>query len=131
MERHSDLYDPTSAQACLLLVARVPYRSKHRQSVLSLSSLWCSHALVLVPDALLNLGCKPEYADSITKLGFSLEDLLDSERDAGLGNGGLGRLAACYLDSLSSTNIPGWGYGLRYQYGIFKCVPVRALPEIG
>ena len=49
-----------------------------------------------------------------------MEDLLDQERDAGLGNGGLGRLAACYLDSGASQELPLWGYGLRYKYGIFQ-----------
>ncbi|SGY79236.1 BQ5605_C008g05082 [Microbotryum silenes-dioicae] len=71
-------------------------------------------------NALLNLGVKEEYSEAVKSLGFQMEDLLDNERDAGLGNGGLGRLAACYLDSLSTTNIPSWGYGLRYSYGIFR-----------
>ena len=71
-------------------------------------------------NALLNLGMKEKYQDGIDKLGFNLEDLLDQERDAGLGNGGLGRLAACYLDSSSSQELPLWGYGLRYKYGIFQ-----------
>ena len=71
-------------------------------------------------NALLNLGLKKQYDDGVNKLGFNLEDLIDQERDAGLGNGGLGRLAACYLDSSSSMELPLWGYGLRYQYGIFQ-----------
>src|SRR5882762_5656351 len=71
-------------------------------------------------NALLNLGLKDKYASSVEKLGFSLEDLLDQERDAALGNGGLGRLAACYLDSSATQELPVWGYGLRYKYGIFK-----------
>ena len=68
-------------------------------------------------NALLNLGLKPQYDQGIEKLGFNLEDLIDQERDAGLGNGGLGRLAACYLDSSASQELPVWGYGLRYKYG--------------
>ena len=68
-------------------------------------------------NALLNLGLKPQYADGLGKLGFGLEDLIEQERDAGLGNGGLGRLAACYLDSSASQELPVWGYGLRYKYG--------------
>ncbi|KAI1795462.1 glycogen phosphorylase [Ganoderma leucocontextum] len=71
-------------------------------------------------NALLNLGLKEKYQDGIDKLGFNLEDLIDQERDAGLGNGGLGRLAACYLDSSASQELPVWGYGLRYKYGIFQ-----------
>ncbi|KAI8992832.1 glycogen phosphorylase [Trametes punicea] len=71
-------------------------------------------------NALLNLGLKDKYQEGIDKLGFNLEDLLDQERDAGLGNGGLGRLAACYLDSSASQELPVWGYGLRYKYGIFQ-----------
>ncbi|KIJ64336.1 glycosyltransferase family 35 protein [Hydnomerulius pinastri MD-312] len=71
-------------------------------------------------NALLNIGLKDQFKDGVDKLGFNLEDLLAKERDAGLGNGGLGRLAACYLDSSASQELPVWGYGLRYQYGIFQ-----------
>ncbi|KAF9260379.1 glycogen phosphorylase [Marasmius fiardii PR-910] len=71
-------------------------------------------------NALLNLGLKDQYKEGIKSLGFSMEDLLEQERDAALGNGGLGRLAACYLDSSASQELPLWGYGLRYKYGIFQ-----------
>ncbi|GAA6010057.1 hypothetical protein JCM11491_005847 [Sporobolomyces phaffii] len=73
-------------------------------------------------NALLNLDVKDAYSESVNKLGFPLEDLIDGERDLGLGNGGLGRLAACYIDSASTCDLPVWGYSLRYQYGIFKQV---------
>ena len=66
------------------------------------------------------MGLKGLYTDGVQKLGFNIEDLLEKERDAGLGNGGLGRLAACYLDSSASQELPVWGYGLRYKYGIFQ-----------
>lgn len=71
-------------------------------------------------NALINLKSREVVDDAMKNLGFRLEDVLDQEPDAGLGNGGLGRLAACFVDSLSSKNYSGWGYGLNYQYGIFK-----------
>lgn len=71
-------------------------------------------------NALHCLEVKDAYKQSVKDLGFSLEDLLEQERDAALGNGGLGRLAACYMDAAATLDYPTWGYGLRYQYGIFK-----------
>ncbi|KAJ2609267.1 Non-essential glycogen phosphorylase [Coemansia sp. RSA 1804] len=71
-------------------------------------------------NALLALGLRGEYANVLGDVGFRLEDVIDEERDAALGNGGLGRLAACYVDSMACSNYPGWGYGLRYKYGMFQ-----------
>jgi starch phosphorylase len=70
-------------------------------------------------NAIYNLGLRDAYAEAMRNLGFRLEDLAEEESDAGLGNGGLGRLAACFLDSLASLDLPAWGYGLRYTYGMF------------
>ncbi|OQO06966.1 hypothetical protein B0A48_07532 [Cryoendolithus antarcticus] len=71
-------------------------------------------------NAMLNVGLKDVAKDGLADLGFRMEDIISQERDAALGNGGLGRLAACFLDSLASLNYPAWGYALRYRYGIFK-----------
>jgi len=57
--------------------------------------------------------------DALQQLGFKMENLIEEEVDAALGNGGLGRLAACFMDSLATLDFPAWGYGLRYTYGIF------------
>ncbi|KAK2735273.1 Non-essential glycogen phosphorylase [Onygenales sp. PD_40] len=71
-------------------------------------------------NAMLNVGLKDVARDGLGDLGFRIEDVINQEHDAALGNGGLGRLAACFLDSMASLNYPAWGYGLRYRYGIFK-----------
>ncbi|KAK3901263.1 glycosyltransferase [Staphylotrichum tortipilum] len=71
-------------------------------------------------NAMLNVGQKDLAKAGLADLGFRIEDVIQQEHDAALGNGGLGRLAACFLDSLASLNYPAWGYGLRYRYGIFK-----------
>ncbi|KAB5577741.1 glycogen phosphorylase [Coniochaeta sp. 2T2.1] len=71
-------------------------------------------------NAMLNIGLKDVAKSGLAELGFRVEDIIEQEHDAALGNGGLGRLAACFLDSLASLNYPAWGYGLRYRYGIFK-----------
>ncbi|KAF2265893.1 glycosyl transferase [Lojkania enalia] len=71
-------------------------------------------------NAMLNVGQKDTATKGLSELGFRMEDIISQEHDAALGNGGLGRLAACFLDSMASLNYPAWGYGLRYRYGIFK-----------
>jgi starch phosphorylase len=68
---------------------------------------------------LINLGLKNEMAAMLEKNGIDFHHLEEAETDAALGNGGLGRLAACFLDSLATLNLPGTGYGLRYKYGMF------------
>ena len=69
---------------------------------------------------LYNLGLANAYEKALKKLGFDLEDLYECEPDAGLGNGGLGRLAACFMDSLSSLDYPATGFSICYEYGLFK-----------
>lgn len=71
-------------------------------------------------NAMLNVGLKDVATKGLLDLGFRIEDVIEQEHDAALGNGGLGRLAACFLDSMATLNYPAWGYGLRYRYGIFK-----------
>jgi len=68
---------------------------------------------------LINLGIMEEARAAVAGLGLDLDELLDEEVEPGLGNGGLGRLAACYMDSLATLAIPAIGYGIRYEFGIF------------
>ena len=68
---------------------------------------------------LLNLEMEQETADALMRYAVDLEDVIDEEPDAGLGNGGLGRLAACFMDSCATLDLPVVGYGLRYEYGMF------------
>jgi starch phosphorylase len=70
-------------------------------------------------NTLINLGIRDQVKQAMTDWGLNLSDLEELEYDAGLGNGGLGRLAACFLDSMATLSIPAYGYGIRYEYGIF------------
>ncbi|CEM38533.1 unnamed protein product [Vitrella brassicaformis CCMP3155] len=71
-------------------------------------------------NALVNLDIEPNYKKALADIGYNLEELYEHEHDPALGNGGLGRLAACFLDSMATLNYAVWGYGIRYTYGIFE-----------
>ena len=73
----------------------------------------------LLKNYLINLDLLEEFRDAVDVLVTNLEDIFEYESDAGLGNGGLGRLASCFLDSMATLNYPCYGYGIRYEYGIF------------
>jgi starch phosphorylase len=74
----------------------------------------------LLESNLCNLGIRESLGDALAEMGFDLSELLNEEHDMGLGNGGLGRLAACFLDSMATMDLPAIGYGIHYQYGLFK-----------
>ena len=74
----------------------------------------------LLQNALINMNLDKPYNEAIMDFGVKLEEVYERENDPALGNGGLGRLAACFLDSLTTLNYPAWGYGIRYDYGIFR-----------
>ena len=74
----------------------------------------------MMQNILVNLNLVDQYRDSLMDLGYKLEELYEYEYDLGLGTGGLGRLAACFLDSMATLELPAWGYGIRYHYGNFK-----------
>ncbi len=70
-------------------------------------------------NSMINLGFEGPLAEAVEQLGYDLEEIREEEEDAALGNGGLGRLAACFLDSMATLGVPGYGYGIRYEYGLF------------
>ncbi|HKA90307.1 MAG TPA: glycogen/starch/alpha-glucan phosphorylase [Haliangiales bacterium] len=76
----------------------------------------------LLSNCLLNLGIYDRVREALAGLGIRIEDVLEEEVDAGLGNGGLGRLAACFLDSMATIGLATFGYGIRYEFGIFHQV---------
>lgn len=73
----------------------------------------------MLGNSLINLNIYNECYEALEELGYALEDIRERGEDAGLGNGGLGRLAACFLDSMATLELPGYGYGIRYDYGMF------------
>ena len=74
----------------------------------------------LLQNALVCLDLEKCYKDALNEFGIKIEEIYEEENDPALGNGGLGRLAACYIDSMATLNLPAWGYGIRYDYGIFR-----------
>ncbi len=74
----------------------------------------------LLSNSLINLGCKDACREALGDIDLRLADIEEIEQDAALGNGGLGRLAACYLDAMATLSLPGYGYGIRYEYGMFQ-----------
>ncbi len=78
---------------------------------------------------LTSLGMEAEAEETVKAMGFELDDIEEEEWDAGLGNGGLGRLASCYMDSMARLRLPGYGYGIRYDFGIFHQVFVNGYQQ--
>ncbi|WP_226670287.1 glycogen/starch/alpha-glucan phosphorylase [Metabacillus litoralis] len=93
------------------------YRSENKKQVYYLSIEFLLGRLLV--QNLLNLGIKDIVEDGLNDLGINLGEIENCESDPALGNGGLGRLAACFLDSLATLNLPGHGYGIRYKHGLF------------
>ena len=101
-----------------LMVSREAWKKQKGKSLYYLSveflmgrSMYCN---------MLNLLSTKEYTQALKELGIDIQDILKEEPEPGLGNGGLGRLAACFLDSLSSLDLPAMGCTIRYEYGLFR-----------
>ena len=114
------------------IVTNERYRSKNEKQVYYLSIEFLLGRLLSTN--LMNLGIEEVVEEGFKDLGIELDEIEEIESDAGLGNGGLGRLAACFLDSLASLSLPGHGYGIRYKHGLFEQKIVEGyqveLPEL-
>jgi starch phosphorylase len=112
----------TAAFARTLLLERwaTARRSKERQGAKE-ACYFSMEFLIgrLLMDTLRSLGIHQACSDSLAEVGCSIEEVAEQEPDAGLGNGGLGRLAACLLDSTAAVGVPAYGYGIRYEFGMF------------
>ncbi len=122
----ADRYDWYTA-LCLVLRDRLFDRWHDTQKRIRESGSKKVHYLSLefligrsLTNAAVNLDLDDTLRELLMEVGASLEDVASLERDAGLGNGGLGRLAACYLDSMATLDLAGFGYGIRYDYGLFR-----------
>ena len=94
------------------------YLEKDTKTVYYLSAEFLIGRLLI--NNLINVGLYEQINQALAESGLDLDELMEREEEPGLGNGGLGRLAACFLDSLATLEIPALGYGIRYEYGIFK-----------
>ena len=99
-------------------LSRKTQRQKHSKRVYYLSLEFLMGRAMT--NNIINLKLEKSVRDALKSLGYTYEELAEVEPDAGLGNGGLGRLAACFLDSLATMELPAYGYGIRYNYGIFR-----------
>ncbi len=115
--------------ASLVLSLRDRLVERWRNTRLAYQEANCKHTYYLsleflmgraLGNAMLNLDVDAATADALRTMGVELEALVEQEHDAGLGNGGLGRLAACFLDSCATLQLPVTGYGIRYEYGMFR-----------
>lgn len=106
----------------ILLQKRLQFNKKVRAKRAKRVYYLCMEFLMgrSLKNSLFNLSATNEFDKAVASYGLKLEDLYDLEPDAGLGNGGLGRLAACFLDALATGDYPAMGYSLRYEYGLFK-----------
>ncbi len=117
------------AYQALVLILRERLLERWKQTRYAYEEDDCRHAYYLsleflmgraLGNAMLNLGLDENTVLALQCLGMELEELAETEHDAGLGNGGLGRLAACFLDSCATLQLPVTGYGIRYEYGMFR-----------
>jgi starch phosphorylase len=126
-DRHSRTIHYPYEALVLLLRDRLMERWKNTRYAYDGSGCKRAHYMSLeflmgraLGNAMLNLGVTGEATRALCDLGLEMEEIAEAEHDAGLGNGGLGRLAACFLDSCATLSLPVVGYGIRYEYGMFR-----------
>ena len=118
-----DLFDAVSASALEIIMpnwmeTRKEYEAKPTKQLYYLSAEFLMGRAL--SNNLINAGIMDQVKEVLNGMNINFDMIEDEEPDAGLGNGGLGRLAACFLDSIATLQYPGHGYGIRYQYGLFE-----------